>query len=464
MSCKRKTPFDRKVCKIFKPDKNCTFISFAKELIDQTVFPYYPPDLADFISLGDENQDTDSHHFTSDQSKVQSDDVEGLLIDDHETQESEGEKADLHKYLVGCEKNPVCPKDKTDLADLYSYGDENQDTDPHHFTSDQSKVHSDEVKGQLIGDHETQESEGGEADLHKYLVGCKKNPGHSQFIPVDTFTLKHLPKGLQVKDLYEHIKVTADLTVRVSVTMSSPDRPKFWPKTTRPYPFSNMSERRNFWTGSGRVRYVNKFQDGVRQDGGFGRTDYTKCWCRKCEGSNSPSNVWWEFQVYTATHVVFDDIEANHTTLRLFYDRDNSPMVSVNKVSVTCVNIEDDWCWLNCVTCDETLGNKLMGMWKHYENVRGKVWNKYLASRSSHKLTFIVSHPHGCSKQVSVGQWKDRPEVGGSSKFTYTTCTCPGSSGAQVHCLGYKDWAWSDHVHGGSFKSGLNYCAVAYFL
>ncbi|KAI8780377.1 hypothetical protein BgiBS90_019571 [Biomphalaria glabrata] len=336
--------------------------------------------------------------------------------------------------------------DQTDLADFSSPGDENQDT----------------------GDHETQESEGGEADLHKYLVGCEKNPGHSQFIPVETFTLKHLPEGFQDNDLYEYIKVTADLTVRVDVRMSSPDRPKFWPETTQPYPFYNMSERRNLRTGSGRVWHVNKFQDGVTQDGvtqdgrygGYGPSAYTKCWCRKCEGSNSPSNVWWEFDVYTATHVVFDAIEANHTTLRLFYDREDSKVVSVDKVSVDYVIIEDDSCWLNCVTCDENLGNKLMGMCKHFENVYWKVYKKYSASRSQHKLTFIVSHPHGCSKQVSVGQWKDRLEVGLRSKFTYTTCTCPGSSGAYVYCLGYNDWTWFDLVHSGSFKSGLNYSGV----
>ncbi|XP_055866362.1 uncharacterized protein LOC106053941 isoform X2 [Biomphalaria glabrata] len=334
-------------------------------------------------------------------------------------------------------------EDQTDLADFSSPGDENQDT----------------------GDHETQESEGGEADLHKYLVGCKKNPGHSQFIPVDTFSLKHLPEGLQDNDLYEYIKVIADLTVRVDVKMSSPDRPKFWPKTTQPYPFSNMSERRNLRTGSGRVRDVNKFQDGVTQDRGYRLSAYTKCWCRKCEGSNSPSNVWWEFYVYTATHVVFDAIEANHTTLRLFYDKEDSPVFSVNKVSVLGVNIEHDRCELNCVTCDKNVGNKLMEMWKHFENVRWKVWNKYSASRSKHRLTFIVSHPHGCSKQVSVGQWKDRLEVDGRSKLTYTTCTCPGSSGAYVHCLGYSDpWTWSELVHSGSLKSGLNYSGVGRFL
>uniref|UniRef100_A0A2C9LBC9 Uncharacterized protein n=1 Tax=Biomphalaria glabrata TaxID=6526 RepID=A0A2C9LBC9_BIOGL len=290
---------------------------------------------------------------------------------------------------------------------------------------------------------------------------CKKNPGHSQFIPVDTFTLKHLPEGLQDNDLYEYIKVTADLTVRVDVRMSSPDRPKFYPKTTQLYPFSNMSERRNLRTGSGRVWHVNKLQDGVWKDGDYGPTDYTKCWCRKCVGSNSPSNVWWEFYVYTATHVVFDDIEANHTTLRLFYDSEDSPVVRVDKVSVDYVNIEYDLCRLKCVTCDNTLGNKLMGMCKHFYNVWRKVCDKYIASRSQHKLTFIVSHPHGCSKQVSVGQWKDKLKVDGRSKFTYTTCTCPGSSGAYVHCLGYRDyWTWTELVHSGSLKSGLNYSAV----
>uniref|UniRef100_A0A2C9M403 Uncharacterized protein n=1 Tax=Biomphalaria glabrata TaxID=6526 RepID=A0A2C9M403_BIOGL len=220
-----------------------------------------------------------------------------------------------------------------------------------------------------------------------------------------------------------------------------------------------MSERRNLRTGSGIVRYVTKYQDGVSQDGGSGVTDYRKCWCRKCEGSNSPSNVWWELNVGTATHVVFDNIEANHTTLTLFYDRDDSQVVSVDKGSVVFVNIKVDLCVLKCVTCDKTLGNKLMGMFKHFRNVWMKVCDKYPASRSQHKLTFIVSHPHGCSKQVSVGQWKDRIEVDlGRSKFTYTTCTCPGSSGAHVHCLGYRDnWTWPDLVHSGSLKSGLNY-------
>ncbi|KAI8780369.1 hypothetical protein BgiBS90_019563, partial [Biomphalaria glabrata] len=297
-------------------------------------------DLADFSSPGDENQDT------------------------------------------------VCEKDQTDLADLFSLEDENKDADPHHFTSDKSKVQSDEVEGPLIGDHETQESEGGEADLHQHLVDCEKNPG--QFIPVETFTLKPLSEYFQDNDLYEYIKV--NLTSQLG-------------------------------------------------------------------------NVWWEFYVSTATNVVFDDNEANHTTLRLFYDRYDSPVVSVDKVSVRYVSIEYDMCELNCVTCDKTLGNKLMKMSELFDNVCDRVWYKYRDSRSPHKFLFIVSHPHGCSKQVSVGQWKDRLEVDGRSQFTYTTCTCSGSSGAQVHCLGYDNhWSWHDLVHSGSLKSGLNYSGAGMVL
>ncbi|KAK0069113.1 hypothetical protein Bpfe_001295, partial [Biomphalaria pfeifferi] len=50
----------------------------------------------------------------------------------------------------------VCQKDQTNLADLSSLGDKNQDTDSYHFTSDQSKAQSDDVEGLLIGNHETQ--------------------------------------------------------------------------------------------------------------------------------------------------------------------------------------------------------------------------------------------------------------------------------------------------------------------
>ena len=228
--------------------------------------------------------------------------------------------------------------------------------------------------------------------------------------------------------MYELIKATADLTVRVTVPMTSPDRPEFWPETNVPYPFYNIRKATNLRTGSGRIEDVRKFTDGVDEDGDKHWKNLRNCWCKNCEGSDSPSNVWWEFDMVTATHVVFDDIEASHTSLRLFYDSDDSPVVSVDKVSVDYVNIEYDWCKLKCVTCDKNVGNKLKEMWEHYDDVWRKVFNKYKKCRDVVKLTFIVSHPHGCSKQVSVGQWKDKHQVGDDkyrTQFTYTTCTCP---------------------------------------
>ncbi|KAI8761590.1 hypothetical protein BgiBS90_030622 [Biomphalaria glabrata] len=278
-------------------------------------------------------------------------------------------------------------------------------------------------------------------------------------------------KKYQDNDLYEFLKVIADLTVRINVEITSPDRPEFWPETTQPYPFYKTSKPENLRTGSGIVRHVTKFQDGVRQDGYIGPTVYKKCWCKKCEGSDSASSVWWEIDVNTATHVVFDDIEASHTILRLFFDRENCDKVVVDTVSVQYFNIEYDMCGLKCVTCDENLGNKLIEMWKDYEIIHGKVFNKYKSASVKNtsqgvefKLNFIVSHPHGCSKQVSVGQWMGRLEVGEDrAKFTYNTCTCPGSSGAHVICLGYNDDWLSDLVHSGTLDSKINYSGVGLF-
>ncbi|KAH9500304.1 hypothetical protein Btru_073687 [Bulinus truncatus] len=164
-----------------------------------------------------------------------------------------------------------------------------------------------------------------------------------------------------------------------------------------------------------------------------------------------------------------NDIEASHTSLRLFYDREDSPVVSVDQVSVDNVNIETDMCELKCVTCDKNLGDKLDKFCENYcEDVWMKVNNKYRKSRDVDKLNFIVSHPHGCSKQVSVGHWVDRYEVGDVyTKFTYTTCTCPGSSGAMVHCVGYEGGVsvggWLVQlVHSGSLNSKLNYSGAGY--
>ncbi|KAK6991318.1 hypothetical protein BgiMline_014686 [Biomphalaria glabrata] len=217
-----------------------------------------------------------------------------------------------------------------------------------------------------------------------------------------------------------------------------------------------MSDTRNLRTGSGWVSDIKRIDNGIVEDNGI-KVDYTLCWCRKCQDSVTPSKVWWEFDVVTATHVVFDDVEARHTTLRLFYDTDDSPIIKADQVIFVDKNIKYDSCLLKGVTCNKNLGGKLKVMFNHYENIWWKVFNKYFDTRDRHKFNFIVSHPHGCCKQVSLGKWKDQFKLDDRTRLTYTTCTCPGSSGAHVHCLGYNWRWWSDLVHSGSLKSGLNY-------
>uniref|UniRef100_A0A2C9LP40 Uncharacterized protein n=1 Tax=Biomphalaria glabrata TaxID=6526 RepID=A0A2C9LP40_BIOGL len=294
----------------------------------------------------------------------------------------------------------------------------------------------------LYGGYETQSSEGGEADLHKHLTGCKKNPGHVKFIPVETFKLEHLPEGYHDQDLYDLIKAVADLTVRVDVRLTSEDRPEFWPDKNYAYPFYSIRGKDILRTGSGRVSHI---------------TEYKSCPCQKCLQSDEPNKVWWEVIVQTATHVVYDKAEASHTKFRLFYDRQDSPVITLGNVSVCDSYLKRDQCYLACVTCDADLGSKVYDIKTRLDVLWRKVHNKYKQTRDIHKLTFIVSHPHGCPKHISIGRWVEKYHVTNFvCKFSYTTSTCPGSSGAYVNIVGYDTCPYQP-VHSGTLANNINY-------
>ncbi|XP_055897279.1 uncharacterized protein LOC106069050 isoform X4 [Biomphalaria glabrata] len=297
-------------------------------------------------------------------------------------------------------------------------------------------------KKEIPGQHEQQISEDGWSDLDTHLTDCEKNPGHTNLIPVENFKLDHLPSGHRNIDLFEFIKTVADLTVKVAVTSVSPNRPEFWPNTNIPYYFYNHKESPTQFLrfGSGVINNVSKFT---------GRA----CPCDKCEHSDNPSKEWWSLKVGTSANLIFDEIEASVTSLRLFYDNKDSAELVV-KVTFTDFfkDINRDICVFTCVACDKRL-SVLAKMVKRNNELNKKVFENYLQSRDHCKLMFIVSHPHGCHKQISIGQWKSKLKVSdGSNRFTHLTCTCPGSTGGAVLCVGY---GW--HAHSGSLKSGLNY-------
>ncbi|KAI8779019.1 hypothetical protein BgiBS90_020001, partial [Biomphalaria glabrata] len=320
-------------------------------------------------------------------------------------------------------------------------------------------------------EHECEACQGQTEDsLHEKFTSCTKNPDHALFIPVTAFTIEHLPQHYRDNDLFELIKVVAELTVRIAVSKVSPNRPEFWPDTKKEYPFYKDKGQTFLRTGTGEIDlFMYKDGHGFHPTGSsynsFTGTSYEApyktCPCEKCQQSDKPSNVWLEIQIHTAAHVVFDEIEAQHTSCRLFLDDHASPKVTFEKVDLEGVDFQRDKCYLKYITCDKTIGKRL-------HEAAGKkdlLWSQVLDKFGADKLTFIVSHPHGFAKQVSIGEWTEHIKVReynedfDMTKLIYTTCTCSGSSGARAYCVGIIN----SHVHNGVLTSGLNYSSVDVF-
>ncbi|XP_059160889.1 uncharacterized protein LOC131944351 [Physella acuta] len=294
------------------------------------------------------------------------------------------------------------------------------------------------------GNHEAEMCYGGEADLHKHVTGCKKNPGHKGFIPLKYFNANCLPSSYHDDDLlFETIKTLAALTVQIKTKFTSLERPEFYPGTQVPYPCYNNRGSHVMRLGTGRVRYVNKYTE----------SDMGTCRCAKCQVSATPSKVWLLVGVLTATHVVFDDSEARQTRCVLGYDDNKSPVVSLDGWEMDEADIEGDMCELSYVTCDLELLDELDKKCERFRDLCGEVRR----FNDVNKLTVIVSHPHGCPKQVSVGQWTHKRQRDvkrtNCTRYWYTTCTCPGSSGAPVYRLESDGWLYH-HPHSGSNPEG----------
>ncbi|XP_059146774.1 uncharacterized protein LOC131934709 [Physella acuta] len=309
---------------------------------------------------------------------------------------------------------------------------------------------SDQTDVFIPGNHEAEMCYGGEADLHKHVTGCKKNPGHKGFIPLKYFNASCLPSRYHDDDLMsETIKTLAALTVQVKTKFTSLERPEFYPGTQVPYPCYKDRGSHVMRLGTGRVYEVSKYTESDRKG---------TCRCAKCQVSATPSKVWGMVRVVTAKHVVFDDSEARQTRCVLGFDDNKSPVVSLDGWEVSGVaDIEKDLCWLRYVTCDLELLDELGKMWQRFDDLCREVRNKYERFADVDKLTVIVSHPHGCPKQVSVGQWTHKHERGNGityARYWYTTCTCPGSSGAAVYRPGYNPCMLYDHPHSGSNSEG----------
>ena len=79
---------------------------------------------------------------------------------------------------------------------------------------------------------------------------------------------------------------------------------------------------------------------------------WVTCRCAKCQVTDTPSKVWGQVRVVTATHVVFDDSEARQTRCVVGFDDNKSPVVSLDGWEVRKAHIKRDFCMLTYVTCD----------------------------------------------------------------------------------------------------------------
>ncbi|XP_055884235.1 uncharacterized protein LOC106073196 isoform X2 [Biomphalaria glabrata] len=301
----------------------------------------------------------------------------------------------------------------------------------------------------IIGQHEHQITKNGETDLLMCKALCKKNPGHVNFIEIDKFGIDDLPEGYRDIEIVEYIKAVAGLTVKISVTKTSPHRPKFWPDTQIPYPLYDVRGQSELRTGSGIISSIYRFRDTV--------VPFQKCPCHKCRLSDEPSKIWWKIYILTATNLVFDSVEARATRLTLFYDQENGSTITLDQIFDIMTDIKEDYCILVHVTCDkemrETL-SKLDEMTGYHDLVQRKANTILNNFCNGNNFIFIVSHPHGCCKMVSLGQWNEKYKTDERDfKFTYTASTCPGVVGGKVNITGYP----VGHVHSGSLLSGLNY-------
>ncbi|GFR96152.1 hypothetical protein ElyMa_002713400 [Elysia marginata] len=263
---------------------------------------------------------------------------------------------------------------------------------------------------------------------------CEKNPGHKNFISVQDFKDNYLPR-LQSDYQREKVRSCIDRTVRLRVDCTSQARPDD----------DDMAEYR----GTSKMRVGTGFVCHVDEP------KYEEpCVCPKCGGNVARKQ--WSFLVRTAKHVVYNTEEAKKTKIDFFYDDDicksDGRMKSVWGVKVTGSRLDRDWCWMDCVTCDEDLGERIEKFDCSFV-LNDKLTYQDLSQLGllpsggeDCDLALIVSHPHGQPKKITVGEVTHQDIE--NRRIEYNTPTCPGSSGAPAFRSGIF-LLWS--VHGGSF-------------
>lgn len=290
---------------------------------------------------------------------------------------------------------------------------------------------------------------------------CTKNPGHVGFIPASQFSPDILPPPYNTdSDVIDLVRLQIELTVRLRVHFTSNARPNG-------YSFSKFRGQNIPHTGSGIVFEANyQYPPAPPAD-----KDYKSCPCQKCDDEGKKKLEWWEIGIRTAKHVTFDTEEVKSTIADLNLD---SPGQMISKVQLSGLNsasdhMDGDIARIYFATHDAAVGQSLAQSCKLFNLLTLKLLRKHRNPEKFPMYVVISSHPHGCSKQISVGPRTGRlivnHKVEGSqpneewTEHTYRVPTCEGSSGASIVILGRekisgRHWHVLSHVHRQALPSG----------
>ncbi|CAL1538671.1 unnamed protein product [Lymnaea stagnalis] len=278
------------------------------------------------------------------------------------------------------------------------------------------------------GHHEVEESCDGESDLLRRKAACTKNPGHAHFIPVASFTIHHLPEPYRTDEVHELILLQAALTVKVTVTCTSPHRPEFYAESEAPFPFFGRSRDTLTRTGTGFVRSLALFNENECVP--LSSSEYLS--------SSTQWQVVGVIEIQTSSHVVYDDVEVKQTTCALGYDAEDGSGVDIGGFEYKRGMWVDE---SNMVGVVDDLGVaiKLAKNVERYRELCENLRQVYGSSDADNRLAVMASHPHGCCKLISIGELTRETllyRTESVAMYNYTVHTCPGCSGAYVYIMG----------------------------
>lgn len=261
-------------------------------------------------------------------------------------------------------------------------------------------------------------------------AACNKDHNHKRFTPLSKFSFEKV--GSQIQELhYDYIKNLADLTCKIDVEFISSGRPGHIEGTNSPYSVGNLKSETSLPSGTGVVLSVIKIKDSVA----------SLCRCPDCIQSDWPFKKFYLVYVRTAKHIVFDDSEAAKSTVKFRFDNDSSSKLTVSGGTIVESEMKIGISLIQYVTHDARIAQiseSLRNLYTLEQTIKAQFKSK--KDQKDQSLAVIISHLHRWPKHISTGHWLEREltisETGTYVRYTYTTATCPGSSGAPVFIPG----------------------------